>query len=127
MKNFVLDNDEISVTELEIQYGLWLNQKQLDKIIFCIRESKNIHFLPEDERSFYTNENDMDTQKMGMLKQKILSTPGTHVLHYSLDFSNEKNLYDEFSSKLTSMLNEILLQEWGSKNRISWIEQEEDT
>ena len=80
-KKFALEDDQISVTELEIQYGMWVNQGMLDHCIFCLREPIDPEQLSEEERKIYLTEDQADQERMRKLKEKIINTPGVQVIH----------------------------------------------
>ena len=119
--NFIPHNLNISVTELEIRFGLYMAEGQLDRCIFCLREPMDEASLTPEQKEIYLSSNNEDTRRMGILRQKILNTPGAHVITYRLE-SNNGNLtgYDEFSEKLYSVLEQILSPRWAARKSLSW-------
>lgn len=128
-KNFIVPDDPISVTELEILYGIWLNEGQLERCIFCMREDLDAETLTDEERSIYLPGSEEDRRRMDRLKTKIKENPTAQILTYSLDLTNREKsygLYDDFSEKLTVFLKNLLHREWGDVRPTTWIEKQED-
>ena len=58
---------EMSVTELEIQYGLWLAAGQLDRCIFCLREPVPAEPLSDAMRAVYLPGSEDDRPPAGLM------------------------------------------------------------
>lgn len=123
-KKFTLENNHISVTELEILYGMWINAGMMDRCIFCMREPIDQSMLSEEEKAVYLTDDEDDKERMRKLKEKITQTPNTQVIRYSLDFGKQKGVYDDFTEKLSAQLHKILEKEWGTRKKKSWLERE---
>lgn len=127
-KKFAVDGDQVSVTELEIQYGIWLSEGKLDRCIFCMRDPLDESVLTEEEKGIYLSGSDADKAHMDKLKEKILGNPSAHIIRYSLDWDKEKRsvgVYDSFAEQLTSALLDILKGEWQETGIRGWIERQQ--
>lgn len=62
-KSFMLEDNRISVTELEILYGMYKNRGMLDRCIFCLRELIDPALLSEEERAIYISEDEGDRER----------------------------------------------------------------
>ena len=114
-KDFALDNFEMSVTELEIRYGMYMAAGQLDRCIFCLRDDIPEDILPEHLRQVYLADSQEDRKRMENLRRRICDTPGAHVLRYHLDWDAQKQEltgYDRFAESLGEKLQAILLPAW---------------
>ena len=114
-KDFNLESYEMSVTELEIRYGMYLASGQLERCIFCLRDEIGEDTLPESLRDTYLAGSEEDRQRMAALRRRICDTPGAHVLRYSLDWDWEAGDftgYDRFADALEAKLEEVLLPSW---------------
>ena len=123
-KSFTLESDMISVTELEILYGMYKNRGMLDRCIFCLRDPLDPSLLSEEERALYISEDEGDRERMRRLKEKISAHPDINTIRYTLDLSRETGRYDDFTAKLTARIYNILKSEWGELKRKSWIERQ---
>ena len=118
-------SDRISVTELEIRYGMWLNNNCLDRCIFCFRENVNPDLLSDYEKSVFLTGSSEDQQHMNALKEKILSNTSAGIIRYSLDNTpGTKDRYHSFSEKLYDRLKAILDQEWKDTPPTGWIKKQ---
>lgn len=125
-KSFPLESDAISVTELEILYGMYKNAGMLDRCIFCLRDPLDPAQLTEEERRLYISEDEGDRKRMRLLKEKICAHADINVIRYSLDLSLRSGRYDDFTKKLTARIYDILKNEWGEQKRKSWILRQEE-
>lgn len=118
---FMPEDPHISVTELEILFGMYMAKGQLDRCIFCLREPIEETDLTPEQKEVYLPANDEDARRMAALREKILSVPGAHVITYRLECSNG-NLtgYEEFSEKLYGVLERLLAPGWESRRSLSW-------
>ena len=122
-KDFALDNFEMSVTELEIRYGMYMAAGQLDRCIFCLRDDIPEEILPEHLRQVYLADSQEDRKRMENLRRRICDTPGAHVLRYHLDWDAQKQEltgYDRFAESLGEKLQAILLPAWQQYRNLSW-------
>ncbi len=119
--NFIPNDLNISVTELEIRFGIYTAKGQLDRCIFCLREPMDETSLTPEQKEVFLSANDEDAHRMAILRQKILNTPGAHVITYRLE-SDNGNLtgYDDFSEKLYTLLEQILAPRWAARKNLSW-------
>lgn len=120
---------EISVTELEIRFGMYIAQGQLDRCIFCLREPVEEAQLTPEQRGIYLSSSDEDARRMAALREKIRNTPGAHVINYSLQCTDGVfSGYDDFAEQLYDTLEELLAPHWAARKQLTWQErqQEED-
>lgn len=119
--DFMPEDLNISVTELEIRFGMYMAAGQLDRCIFCLRDPLDESDLTPEQKEIYLPANDEDTRRMDALRQKIQSTPGVRVINYRLDCNNgHLTGYDGFSEKLYSALESILAPRWAVRKHLSW-------
>lgn len=120
---------EISVTELEIRFGMYIAQGQLDRCIFCLRDPIDEAQLTPEQQSIYLAGSPEDARRMAALREKIRNTPGAHVLNYSLQWENGQfSGYEDFADRLYDTLEGLLAPHWAARKQLTWQErqQEED-
>lgn len=113
---FTPDGAEISVTELEIQYGIWKNEGKLDPAQ-----------LTEEDREVYLCSSEDDRRKMERLKAKIRNNPTAQIYEYHLDIKESDHSltgYDEFAQELTARISAMLKESWGAPRALSWQEKQ---
>lgn len=119
---FSMDSYEISVTELEIQYGIWLSEGQLDHCIFCLREPVPVQELDEELKGIYQPGNEEDRVRMERLKEKICANPSAAILHYNLEWDTEAQElsgYDRFADRLADTLEQLMEPFWNTRKNLS--------
>lgn len=124
---FSPDGAEISVTELEIQYGIWKNEGKLDRVIFCFRQPLDPAQLTEEDRAVYLCSSEDDRRKMERLKAKIRNNPTAQIYEYHLDIKESDHSltgYDEFAQELTARISAMLKESWGAPRALSWQEKQ---
>ena len=117
------EDSAISVTELEIQYGMWKNSGQLDHCFFCLRRDLPAEQMPEKMRGIYGAGSEEDKQHMALLKEKIRSTPGVHIMEYDLSYDPETQTlggYQEFAEQLAALMTETMQKDWKEEGERSW-------
>ena len=119
--NFSLEDPDISVTELEIRFGMYLAKDQLDRCIFCLREPMDASRLTEEQKALYLPTNDDDARRMAALREKIKHSPGAKVITYRLENIDGKLTgCEEFSEKLYSALEDLLAPTWKRRKNFPW-------
>ncbi|MBP3217591.1 MAG: DUF4062 domain-containing protein [Lachnospiraceae bacterium] len=124
---FTPDGGEISVTELEIQYGIWKNEGKLDRVIFCFREPLDPAQLTEEDKAVYLCDSEDDRRKMERLKGKIRSNPSAQIYEYHLNIDEADHRltgYDEFAQELAERISAMLKETWGAPRTLSWQEKQ---
>lgn len=124
---FCPDAGAMSVTELEIRYGTWLNKGELDHCIFCLRSDIDMEKLPEEQKAIYQSGSEEDAERMRRLKNLIRSNPSAHIIDYSLEWDAEQNHfsgYSEFAQRLADSLCTMLQQQWGEKEEEHWLKKQ---
>lgn len=104
--SYVLQDKDISVTELEIDYGVLSNPQNAEHVLFYFRENIGNDKLPRGESPLHK-------QKLENLKQRIINTPGVHYRVYQVHSEDtiEEDL-KSFSSMVLEDLQELLLPKW---------------
>ncbi len=126
---YLLEPQQISVTELEIRYGMWLAQGKLDRCVFCLREPIGQEHLPPEQRKVYLADSPEDQQRMDLLRQRILQTPGVRVLTYRLEYDPQRDCltgYDAFADQLTDLLRQVLQPAWQARQGRCWQQRQRD-
>lgn len=83
-KNLFLDDEEISATQLEIEYGALCEEAKNNNVFFYIRQLEN------NDNSIYDAENDEAKRKLEQLKKRISETAGSRVRYYNASLKNGK-------------------------------------
>ncbi len=120
---FSAESYEMSVTELEISYGMHLAAGTLQQCIFCLREPLDAAALGPEQRAVYLPQDAADRQRMERLRKKICGTPGANVLHYSLNWDADAGAftgYDTFAAQLYSRLEALLQPQWQAHQALCW-------
>lgn len=111
-----LENYDLSVTALEIEYGAFFDNNQLERTLFYFRKTKGEvpeYFTEKDEKSF---------NKLQALKNRIKNTPGAKVFEYTIDFTTEKSAqrdYDILAQTIRENLTQLLKPEWEEFKKLS--------
>lgn len=102
-----LEDEDISVTALEIEYGSLLDLNMIDHTLFYFRE------IDGDVDAIYQAEDNLHKKKLDALKKRIQSIPGTHVRSYHVKSGEgiEKSM-ECFSAMVIEDLQELLIDEW---------------
>lgn len=106
-KNFDLQDLEMSVTALEIEYGSLSSGTDLSHTLFYFRDFKGV--APDD----FTVEGQLHKQKLDELKARINRLTGGLVKHYTVSWDGEKiHGVDEFAKGLAQDITNMLEAEW---------------
>ena len=120
-RDFTPETGEMSVTELEIRYGLYLAQGQLDRLIFCFRDPIDPTGLTPAQQAVYLPSEDADRARMTALREKIAAAPGAKILRYSLQPKNGVMAgADAFAEALSQTLEDLLMPLWNSRRQLQW-------
>ncbi len=123
---FTPENTDMSITELEIQYGIWKNQGVLDRCIFCFRDPVEGDCLSVEEREIYEPFDSEDRVRMDKLKRKIEENPTAQIFRYSLTVENGQLIgYDGFAEELSKRLCDLLRGLWGQPRKLAWQEKQQ--
>ena len=117
--------EEMSITELEIQYGALLNQEAFAKCVFCFRDPAVIGKIPETERDSYSVESTQHALRLAALKKQIRSKPGAVILEYTADWDSETGTIcglDAFERELHARLEQLILKDMAGKESKSLME-----
>lgn len=119
-KNFDLEQAEISVTALEIEYGALPSDKK-QKTLFYFRELSG---APDE----YKCEDKEHAQKLAELKSRIYALCGGRCRTYKAEFKDGKlDGMREFAEMLVADVAEMLLPEWKEQAMLSPFERERKT
>ena len=111
-KGIDLNDKNISITNLEIEYSAFLNGKPNRKALFYFRNIKNMELMGPEEKKLYLVESPLHERKLNALKEKIKQTYPNQVRYYdvtynpitkSLDGLDDfiKNVYQDLAKTLT--------------------------
>ena len=84
-KGIEVINEDISVTNLEIEYGALLNPDFEGHILFYFR-NLDLTEMSEEERKIYAAESEIHKTKLDTLKQKILKMYPNYVRYYDAKY-----------------------------------------
>lgn len=119
IKQLELEQLEISVTALEIEYG-FLSRKNKPSVLFYFRETIN---APDD----YQSEDAEHAAKLAELKSRILKVVGDNYRTYTVDYSAGAPDMSEFADMVAADVTQALLPEWKQKARLSTFELDRKT
>ena len=119
IKQLELEQLEISVTALEIEYG-FLSRKTKPRVLFYFRETIN---APDD----YQSEDAEHAAKIAELKSRILKVVGDNYRTYTVDYSAGAPDMSEFADMVAADVTQSLLPEWKEKARLSAFELDRKT
>lgn len=107
-RNINLESLDISVTQLEIEYGSLRNEESATQTLFYFREeSQPLHTCQPEELRYQ--------QKLAALKDRITRIAGNRVRYYSSSQSDT----DEFVQMVTNDLLALMNVEWEKKATLS--------
>jgi len=126
-----LSDPDISITELEINYGVLSGKGPFDASLFYFRNPMNYDAMPENIRKKY---NDNKSEKVDQLKKKIMENAKIRqeisVNRYETIWDEDERTIsnvDDLAEKMTSDVIKRLSKEWGVENDvvtdIPWQEQ----
>ena len=117
-------NNDISVTQLEIEYGALLNPDYEGRILFYFRNLDKTS-MSEEIKKDYESESDIHREKLNILKQKIIEKYPNYVRYYDAKWDDDKkevvNL-EPLMNMILNDLNKILLSDLSKENNIPWQE-----
>lgn len=108
--NFSLKRSDISVTELEIEYGSLSKLEDIDRTLFYFREIAGEH------DSIYDPESELHKKKLELLKKKISSLPNAHIRTYHLNMQAQEQSMKAFSRMVYGDLLSLMQEQW-EKNK----------
>ena len=104
--------DDISVTNLEIEYGALLDPDYEGRVLFYFRKPFDTSKMSEEEKKIYASESPLHKEKLDALKEKILTLYPKYVRYYDVSYDSEKkclmgldNLMDTIYQDLTHIFN----------------------
>jgi len=106
--------DQWSVTEMEINYELFLQNVDKNHVIICIRESLCDVNLGEQASIYYAESEDAK-EKMTALKKKLTKNYGDNIIYYSASWNKERCCLEgleHFEVLLKNKIIELLRIEW---------------
>lgn len=84
-RNMEIEDLEISVTHLEIEYGALAENKDLGNIIFCFRTINN-DYIPD----MYLPESSEHANRLARLKERIQSLTRGNIFYYEVSFDKDR-------------------------------------
>ena len=82
--------NDISVTNLEIEYGALLNPDYEGRILFYFRNPFDMSKMSEEEQRAYASESPVHKEKLEKLKEKIIKLYPQYVRYYDVQYDEEK-------------------------------------
>lgn len=118
--------ENMSITNLEIKYGVLSEKETLERCVFCFRNSDFLNQIPEEKRMDYVAESDYHAQKIHELKQQIRSKENAYIIDYQVQWDEEKerscNL-EAFGESVTEIILKILEKDFEGKKVKNHVEQ----
>lgn len=106
-RNLELEDLEISVTQLEIEYGAFHNKETLEHTWFYFREMESL----ENEANDITSQAKQYQDKLDSLKQRIKNLAGDHVVFYKIGPDVEGS-YEALCKTIQKNLIDGFIEEW---------------
>ena len=103
-RGLALKDLEISVTQLEIEYGAFHDRNTLDHTLFYFREIEDPQTGTDPGERQYR-------EKLSALKRRILALAGEHVHFYRIGPDADAS-YEQLCRSIRKHLEEIFLEEW---------------
>lgn len=109
-----LESYDISVTELEIEYGAFYDKGQLSRTLFYFRHDEG------DIPDGFCETNPEMQARLAALKEKIKSTPGARVYDYRVVWNKMGEPYgmEELAEQISIDLAELLAEDFDSTSRL---------
>ena len=107
-----------SITNLEIDYAALRDAHNLDRCVFCFRDSSFIENLPEDMRRLYEAESEVHRTKLNRLKKEIRQLENAVILDYSVTWDSENGTLaglEAFAQNVQNILLEMIRKEYGDR------------
>lgn len=130
--DFKLEDYEISITGLEIEFGVLSQQSEsLTNCVVCMRNFSPMVITDETERAIYSAEDRERARKQQELKNRIKEKLQGNVIEYTCDWEESSRELVNFrtmegeplSEKLIRVYEEMLQKE--AKEELFWAEQEQ--
>lgn len=116
--------DDISVTQLEIEYGALLNPDYEGRILFYFRELDKEGMTPE-ERKIYEAESSLHEEKIKILKEKIYNLYPNYVKTYQAKWNKETKKVENLiplMDQIKEDLEKIFISDIEQYNSLDWQE-----
>ncbi len=126
-KNYQLSDVQKSITELEIEYGAFKDDSQLEKCLFYIREPLPKEQMDIDIVDTYFETDPILQTKLAALKARIINS-GAKIRHYSCEwntFENQVVVPDSFADMVVSDVKSLFEREFERKEELSWQQRED--
>lgn len=112
-KGVDVNNEEISVTDLEITYSAFLSKERNDRVLFFFRDDiiGKEGFSKHDQDIYYESSLEMK-EKLASLKLRIIEKYPNQIFHYSLSYHKGKDSItglDSFQKLVYNQLKENLM------------------
>ncbi|MBR2951160.1 MAG: DUF4062 domain-containing protein [Lachnospiraceae bacterium] len=103
----------MSITNLEIEYGVFSELCSIEKCIFCFRNPTVNESIEEKYRKIYDSESEIHRQKLECLKNRIRQEKNAAIIEYDACWDGEKHkiaglenlqeqLYETLKEKITA-------------------------
>ncbi len=93
-KGVNVNNEAISVTDLEITYSAFLSKERNDRVLFFFRDDivGKEDFSKHDQDIYYESSEEMK-EKLASLKRRIIEKYPNQIFHYSLSYHRGKDSF----------------------------------
>lgn len=119
-------DSNISVTNLEIEYGAFLNPDLEGRVLFYFRKPIDTSKMSNKEKEIYEVESNEHKEKLDDLKKRIIETfPSQYVKEYEVYYDEQtKTLkgYDKLEKMLLEDLEKILTFDYEKENELTRFE-----
>ena len=115
---------EMSITQMEIEYGALSNQENLSHTVFCFRNEDFPAAVPASFRKDYDSEDDRHREKLQELKKSILDQGKAEILQYQASWDAQSGIVTgDFEEKITEALWKLILKDLPQEKPVMFPEQ----
>ena len=113
---------DISVTNLEIEYGAFLNPNNEGRILFYFRKPIDTSKMSEEDKKIYESESPLHKKKLEELKARIKKTFPKFYREYEVQYDEKRGLltgFDPLMEQIYQDLERILEIDYEEENKLS--------
>ena len=113
---------DISVTNLEIEYGAFLNPDNEGRILFYFRKPIDTSKMKDEDRKIYESESPLHKQKLEELKSRIKKSFPNYVREYEVQYDENSGLlagFDPLMEQIYQDLERVLALDYEEENKLS--------
>lgn len=116
---------EMSITELEIQYGALLNDEAFDNCIFCFRDPGVMDQIDTDHLPQYRGESPLHARRLKALKNQIRAKKNAVILDYTAQWDPQRQTLcglEPFAQAVFQKLEKMIRQDFEEQQALSMME-----